>query len=267
MKNFIVLSVISIFALYSCNKEKNNTADSQSNPTKTDTVFSVDSLKINDSVKINDKITAAFKAGALVFPDISSRKILDSIYAQQQIHLDDYSKENILNALNKQKQEYFDETKKSITDFSKDYEQTLNQNSDMKIVSRENDFLTMKYTSDGYSGGAHGYYNEVYKVFDLKSDKTMQLSDILKNPDSNVWKRALMDNFLKNDVNVGQSQMLLVKEIVPNNNFYFDKNHLYFLYNQYEIAAYAAGPVLIKLPISDIKMMMQPEFLKRTAIK
>jgi hypothetical protein len=76
-----------------------------------------------------------------------------------------------------------------------------------------------------------------------------------------------MDNFLKNDAGKGQSEMLLVKEISPNNNFYFDKENLYFLYNQYEITAYAAGPVLIKIPFSDIKLMVKPEFLKRIAVQ
>ena len=76
-----------------------------------------------------------------------------------------------------------------------------------------------------------------------------------------------MDNFLKNDAGKGQSEMLLVKEISPNNNFYLDKENLYFLYNQYEITAYAAGPVLIKIPFSDIKLMVKPEFLKRIAVQ
>jgi deoxyribodipyrimidine photolyase len=51
-----------------------------------------------------------------------------------------------------------------------------------------------------------------------------------------------------------------------NDNFYFDQDHLYFLYNQYEITAYAAGPVLIKVPFSAIQTILKSEFKKRLGI-
>ena len=69
------------------------------------------------------------------------------------------------------------------------------------------------------------------------------------------------------EISEKQKEMLLADQIMPNNNFYFDKENLYFLYNQYEITAYAAGPVLIKIPFSDIKLMVKPEFLKRIAVQ
>ena len=75
-----------------------------------------------------------------------------------------------------------------------------------------------------------------------------------------------MDNFLKNDTEKKQAEMLLVKEIPLNNNFYFDTEFLYFLYNQYEITAYAAGPVLIKIPLSDIKPLLTKAFIQRQGL-
>ena len=69
-----------------------------------------------------------------------------------------------------------------------------------------------------------------------------------------------MNNFLNGDLENGQAEMLLVKEIPLNNNFYFDQENLYFLYNQYEITAYAAGTVLIKIPFTEIKPLLTPEF-------
>ena len=78
--------------------------------------------------------------------------------------------------------------------------------------------------------------------------------------------RSITYDFLKNDLENGQSEMLLVKEIPLNDNFYFDQDHLYFLYNQYEITAYAAGPVLIKVPFSAIQTILKSEFKKRLGI-
>ena len=136
----------------------------------------------------------------------------------------------------------------------------------MTIFSNKNDLLTIKYSGDGFTGGAHGYYYEFYKVFDLQTKKTLQLADVLSDKNPKIWSKILMDHFLKNDLENGQSEMLLVKEIPLNDNFYFDQDHLYFLYNQYEITAYAAGPVLIKVPFSAIQTILKSEFKKRLGI-
>jgi hypothetical protein len=267
MKKNILFTAVLLCFLYACKK-----TDVHQNEKKTvvqnSNIFSVDSVAVNDSMKINDKLTVGFGSKVLVFPTIKNKSLLDSIYTMENIYLDDYSSDQLLAALKKkQKDYYFHENKENTEDFPWNFEQTWYQNSDMDVFSIKNDFMTLKYSGDGFSGGAHGYYYEYYRVFDLKNNKTLQLSDVLINPESAVWKRALMDHFLKNDLDQGQSEMLLVKEISPNRNFYFDKNFVYFLYNQYEIAAYAAGPVLIKLPVSDIKMILNPELKTRLGIQ
>lgn len=267
MKNFILTSVIAIFALYSCNKEKNIASDSQNTSPKTDSVFSVDSVKVKDSAKLDKNLTALFESKVLVFPHIENKTLLDSIYADENFKNQEYSASGLLNALNDKKKEFFDETKESLKDWKPDFEQTWESRSNMEIFSNQNELLTLKYSGDGFTGGAHGYYFENYKVFDLKNKKKLQLSDIITNPDSKIWNRILMDNFLINDLGKGQSEMLLVKEIPLNNNFYFDQKNLYFLYNQYEITAYAAGTVLIKIPLSDIKSVLTPELKTRINLR
>ncbi len=271
MKKFQVYSLILLSLLFSCSKGKvesttQTDADSAKVEVQKADVIKIDSVSVNDSVKVNKNLTVASKSKVLVFSGIENKAILDSIYGAADIHLVEYSKEKLIAELNKKNKDYFDQNKKDAADLERDFPQTWYANSDMKVFSNENDFLTIKYTGDGFSGGAHGYYYENYKVFDLRENKTLQLSDILLTPDSSVWKRALMDNFLKNDEGKGQKEMLLVKEISPNKNFYFDKENLYFLYNQYEITAYAAGPVLIKVPLSEIKLMLKPEFIKRIGL-
>ena len=270
MKKNILFLLCSFIVVYSCKKHENSEVSSVEksiDSVKTSSVFAVDSVKVNDSTKLNENISATFSWKILEFPTISNKSVLDSIYGVNDIHLENYSKESLKSALNSKMKDYFSKNKENTKDFPSDLEQTWNEHAEMDVFSRENDFLTLKYTGDGFSGGAHGYYYEYYKVFDLKNNKTLQLSDILMTPESSIWKRALMDNFLKNDLGKDQSQMLLVKEISPNRNFYFDQENIYFLYNQYEIAAYAAGPILIKIPISDVKMMLNSEWLKRMGIK
>ncbi|WP_304344039.1 RsiV family protein [Chryseobacterium koreense] len=268
-KIILILSVISTLVL-SCNKTgstQETDAEKTTETTREPQPFTVDSLSVNDSTKINPKITVAFKSKILTFPTLQDKTLLDSIYSYEDLRLDHYDSKSLLTALKKKQENYFKENKEVAKDLPIDYEQTWSENSDMKIFSMEKDLLTIKYTGDGFTGGAHGYYYECYKVFDLKNKKTIQLADVLVAPESDIWKRALWDNFIKNDSGKGQGEMLLVKEISPNNNFYFNEDYLYFLYNQYEIAAYAAGTILIKIPVSDVKVMLKPEFKERMGIK
>lgn len=266
MKKTILAAAAFTLAI-SCTKKdtvtENGLSKKETSAAQTKTAFPVDSVRVNDSSKVANHLTVAMNSKLLVFPAIKDKPLLDSIYSVESVSLNNYSSEKLLAELNSQKEEFFKQAKEENASLEINPPQKWYQNSDMKLFSLQDDFMTVRYTADGYSGGAHGYYNEIYKVFDLKNKKTLQLSDILITPDSPVWKRALRDNFLKNDTEKKQSEMLLVEEISPNSNFYFDKDFLYFLYNQYEITAYAAGPVLIKVPLSDVEPMLQPEFLKR----
>ena len=266
MKNFLTLSILLSLTVMSCEKGKSTTETStemgEQMTTKTDKL-PVDSIKVEDSLKVDKNLTVNFESKLLVFPTLKNKSILDSIYGSNQIHLDEYSKANLAESLKKKQSEFYDQQKEALTNWKPEFAQNWYSNSNMKMISNDNDFLTIQYTQDGYTGGAHGYYNEFYKVFDLKNNKTVQLSEIITNKDSALWQPILMDNFIKNDAGKGQAEMLLVKEIPINDNFYFDKENLYFLYNQYEITAYAAGPVLIKIPLSDIKPLLTDDFLKR----
>lgn len=263
MKNILAPTSLFLLVFLSCSnpeKSADGTIEKTESTKSITNVFDTDSVKVDDSLKVDGNLTAAFKSKVLVFPSLKNKTLLDSIYSPANIKLKDYSKANLLTELNVQKQTFYDGTKESLQDWKPDFKQTWEQNSDMKLFSTLDDFMILQYTSDGFTGGAHGYYNEIYKVFDVKSNKTVQLAEVLKVKDAQIWGRILMDHFLKNDLEKGQAQMLLVKEIPLNNNFYFDRENLYFLYNQYEIAAYAAGPVLIKVPFSEIKPFLSSEF-------
>lgn len=263
MKTFLAyFTALTILCTACSPKTENEPVAENSSEIKTET-FKVDSMAIADSLKVSDSVTASFKMTTLIFPTFSDKMMLDSIYAGQNIKANTYTKDDLQRAIDELKNNYYRENKASLADWSPGFAQTWSQNSAMKIFSKADDMLTVIYLSDGYSGGAHGYYNEAYRVFDLKTNKQLSLNDVIKNQDAQVWARILMTHFLKNDLGVGQAEMLLVKEIPLNNNFYFDKNNLYFLYNQYEIAAYAAGPVLIQIPFAEIKPLLNPNFRNR----
>lgn len=269
MKKAFLISSLSLMCLSACKKEPSPTPEAPTQKVAAvinEPVVS-DTLKAQESLQMTEMLTATFSSEALLFDNISDKPLLDSIYSPMNVMFESYTKENVEKSLQTQRDKFYEEVKKMLTEWSPEFKQTWSQNSKMHLFSKKNDFITLKYTSEGYTGGAHGYYNEIYKVFDLKNKRKLQLSDILKVQDSQIWSRILMDNFLNNDLDKNQAQMLLVKDIPLNSNFYFDNQHLYFLYNQYEIAAYAAGPILIKVPFADIKLFLKNDFQSRLNIQ
>lgn len=267
---FLIISIISL-GLVSCKENNVKTTEQKENSIKTDEpmvkpVFSYDSLAVEDSVKVTPNLTLQFRKKVLTFSGLE-KKVLDSIYKDELFSKDsvfaDYSVNTIKKALETKKQNYFKENKESLDDYSPEYPQIWDQVSTMGVYSKQNDFLTIQYTGFGYSGGAHGYDYENYKIVDLKNQKKVELKDLVSNPEKIDWHSILMKHFPSKE----QKEMILVDKISANNNFYFDEKNLHFVFGQYEIAAYAAGIIDVAVPFSEISNTLNPEFKKRMNLK
>lgn len=264
MKNLFVILSLGILVA-SCSKKDNKvtTEVSKSDSLVTKNEFVIDSVRVQDSLVINKNLTAKFDRQLLVFPSIQNKVILDSIYKEFKFDGTSYDANSLKAALMKQMQKSFADNKKSSEEWSPEFKQTWDESSAMKVVSHKDDILTLRYFGSGYSGGAHGYYFENYKTFDLKNNKVISQNDILKNPADASWDKILKAHFDEPE----QKEMLLEDKISPNNNFYFNKYKITFVYNQYEITAYAAGVVYITLNFKDIKDQLKPGFIKQYNIK
>lgn len=263
-KLFAILSAG--FFLASCSKTENK--EININVNKSDSLdvkkeFVIDSIRVQDSLVINKNLTASFNKQLLIFPSVQNKTLLDSIYSKTNIKANSYDGNTLKSELEKDMRKSFDDTKNSSKEWSPESKQTWDEVSDMKVVSHTGDILTLKYSGSGYTGGAHGYYFENYKTFDLKNNKVISQNDIFKNPKDANWDKILKNNFVQKD----QKDMMIVDKIALNNNFYFDNQKITFVYNQYEITAYAAGVVYFTLNFKDIKDQLKPEFIQRYNIK
>ncbi|MCD9854770.1 RsiV family protein [Epilithonimonas sp. JDS] len=261
MKNLIAILSFAVL-LSSCNKTENTKVSStKSDSIETKKEFAIDSLRVQDSVKVAKTLTLSFEKQILLFPDITNKTLLDSIYKPANISSEDYSKKTLSGILEKFKTESL--KKDDSQEYMPEFKQTWEEMSAMKLISNQDDILTLQYAGNGYSGGAHGYYFESYKAFDLKNNKVISQNDIFKNPTDVSWNKILQNHFDEPE----QKEMLLVDKIELNNNFFFDQNKITFVYNQYEITAYAAGVVYITLNFKDIKDQLKPEFIQQYKIK
>ncbi len=261
MKNIITILSFG-FLLFACNKTENKeTSIAKTDSIETKKEFVVDSIKVQDSVQLAKTLTLSFEKQILLFPDISNKTILDSIYKSANITAKDYSKKTLTEVLEQLKAQSLKKDEKD--DYLPDFKQTWEESSAMKVKSHHNNVLTLKYSGGGYSGGAHGYYFETYKTFDLKNNKVISQADIFNNPADQNWNKILQNHIDQPE----QKEMLLVSNVELNNNFFFDQEKITFVYNQYEITAYAAGVVYITLNFKDVKEQLKPEFIQQFNIK
>lgn len=264
MKKLIAIFSVGII-LVSCTKTevKNASATDNSDSLQTKKSFVIDSVRVEDSLVVNKNLTTSFNKQLLVFPSIENKVILDSIYKEALVETKSYDATSLKTDLTKQMQKSFAKTKDDSKEWSPEFKQTWDDTSAMKLISHKDNILTLLYSGSGYTGGAHGYYFENYKVFDLNKNMVINQNDILKDSKDPAWDKVLKSHFEEPE----QKEMLLEDKIAPNNNFYFDDKKITFVYNQYEITAYAAGVVYISVNFSEIKNLLKPEFIAQYNIK
>lgn len=116
-----------------------------------------------------------------------------------------------------------------------------------------------------YSGGAHGNYSTRFISVDLAGKKQLQLSDVL-TPTGQKQLVPLLAKALRSQFSLkptdALSEVLFENKIAPNNNFYVTQKGIGFVYNPYEIAAYALGEINLFVPFKSLQNGLQPAFQK-----
>ncbi|MET3036998.1 RsiV family protein [Chryseobacterium sp. NRRL B-14859] len=275
MKNTIAVMALSVFFVFSaCKKNERTEVSTEKKDNKQSEKLVVDSVKVSESTQITDSLKVTFTSKLLVFPSITDKKLLDSIYFQNE-KIKDFSKKGLQAYLENEKNDYFNSVKNNNKDWISDitYAQDWYSSSHMNLVSDTNDYMHIQYVGSGYEGGAHDNYGFSERVFDLKNKKRLELKDITSMPKSKI-EVMLMKNINKinggatdGDGEINNSEMLLVEKIPASDNFYFDDKNLYFHYSPYEIAAFAAGDIIIPISWEELKGTLNAEFKERMKIK
>lgn len=124
------------------------------------------------------------------------------------------------------------------------------------IETGREDILAYQVTKDYYLGGPHGIYEVHYYNFDKESGKLINIRDIVpadkeKEVLRQMEEQLCMDWDAKDvDELREKTGILMMDNLFLTNNFLLKKDSIEFLFNQYEIAPYAAGliDVTIKRP-------------------
>jgi hypothetical protein len=134
-----------------------------------------------------------------------------------------------------------------------------------KVVSVKNfldNFLTFELIDYWYTGGAHpNFYS---KYFNYISKKEIKFNDLFS--DTFALKKKLIKSLRKlfelNDKQTLEEQGFFIdKNNLPlNDNYYFENDTMYVVYNPYEIASYVVGEITLKVPLFELSSIIKPEF-------
>lgn len=118
---------------------------------------------------------------------------------------------------------------------------------------QEDSILSYMVQTDCYLGGAHGSYVEMFYNFDKKSGKFFNIRDIVPAEKEKEMLTA-MEEQLCEDWNVENKEELqeqtgitMLGDLYLTNNFLLKNDSITFVFNQYEIAPYAAGLICVTL--------------------
>lgn len=134
------------------------------------------------------------------------------------------------------------------------------------VITNTPEILTFKNTSENYLGGAHGSYNVAYTNFDMRTGNVLKTKDIFVKGYEKTLNKMIEERIRKHfEMKPNESLVeggLFENKVSFNDNFAITKDGIEFLYNQYEIAAYAMGVIEIKLSYKDLDAILNKEVVK-----
>lgn len=136
----------------------------------------------------------------------------------------------------------------------------------MQVDTIYNNLLTLSSSYYSYTGGAHGYGATLFYNIDAKNGQVVNDTILfgLNNLDkvSKLIQAEVKRRNSKEDSEETIGLLVEIEEVIANNNFYFTKNGIAYLYNQYEIASYAQGQVEIVIPYQKILPLVSEPYRK-----
>ena len=119
------------------------------------------------------------------------------------------------------------------------------------VEEEQDSIVSYQTTTDCYLGGAHGSYVVQYYNFDKASGKLLSIKDIVPADKEKAVLKAMAEQLCEDweakDLADLQEKtgITMLGDLYLIDNFLFKGDSILFLFNQYEIAPYAAGLISV----------------------
>lgn len=125
--------------------------------------------------------------------------------------------------------------------------------------------ITISTAQSSYLGGAHGSYYIKYYNISTQDGNLVTEEDLFKKGYKPQLAQLIQNEVERRNQSANEDQQISllveINEIAPNANFYFDKNYIVYVFNQYEIAPYVQGVIEIRIPIKKVKPLINDKYL------
>ena len=132
------------------------------------------------------------------------------------------------------------------------------------IETGKDGIVTYFISTYNFEGGAHGTQQLMTLNFDPVTGKTITLDDVMvpgyKVRLNNILQKSLMKHADCKDINeLHDKGYLFSMDMYPSTNFVLGTDAVTFIYNQYEIAPYALGRIMLSIPYDELGNLMKKE--------
>ena len=154
-------------------------------------------------------------------------------------------------------------------DFQKDNKeriQTWFLTINTKVIRQQAHYISLYTTYINFSGGAHPNSSFTYQNYNPTTHQEITLDDLLL-PGSRVKLNQIAEKIFRAQEKLSPTQSLkdlyfFENDVFKlNDNFTVTEEGLLFLYNPYEIKAYAFGITKLLIPFSEIQEIAKPQSL------
>jgi len=149
----------------------------------------------------------------------------------------------------------YQETAAEFPEYELPWEATING----KIFYRTEDLISMKFNTDMFTGGAHGYRSTRYLNFDPDNGKNLEPEDLFTSEFIDYVEKDFREKKdIPMDKNINNTGMFFENDQfhLPQ-NIGISKDKVILHYNAYEIAPYAAGNFILTYPRSEIQQFLK----------
>lgn len=226
-----------------------------------------------DSLKVFSKNIVSLEKG---IKDTTKAVIFYPVFNDQQVN--QFITQKVLKAAGndvhaRSYQELATDFVKNFDDFKaeeKTYNQSWILDSKTEVLQQKKDYLSLLHTIVTYEGGAHPNSAAVYWNYQPETHQEITLESLLKTGGLPQLYLIGEKIFRKNE---GLSPTASLKDhyffekdtFSLNRNFTITKEGLKFLYNPYEIKAYAYGTTELLIPFNELKDIARPNSLLSTS--
>lgn len=249
MKNITLILVVTLIFFSSCNNDKN-----------------VGDSFLNSTIETIDEQNGACDGEGAC----GSIKIEYPIFSNNNKSVDDKLNSDISNTITS-----FYDTKsidKTADKFITDFANFINEFPDVasnkwevsmlyKININTDKLLTLSFSMEGYTGGAHGFRTTSYSNYNPKTGERLQLSDVVNDVEkltSIAREIFIEENNLDADLPINAQGFWFVNDTFTlNNNFKITPEGISFHFNQYEIASYAQGDFDIDISMDKLERLLK----------